>query len=191
MPRSDPEADRLGDAWFDVLTESHREALAAAFTILCDDFFDAYDPGAPGFDFMEDTRLGSYLPPRHRLRYDASFARRFFLTFSTVGWKLAQPVEDSLMLSCVAEELALDALIREAEEWLKSVRRIDTDFSDFRDSAFQDADFEYLFDDRWDGVDEDAEAADLGLTQLRFDRWFEPFLNSQTTIHPYGREPEA
>lgn len=96
-------AQRLADPWADILPESHREALFDSLSILTDDFLSG--PEQP------KSLLISYLPPRYIPRYDDLFCRRFFATFLTVGYKLAQPLPPAPLLSCVAEELACHALI--------------------------------------------------------------------------------
>jgi hypothetical protein len=60
-----------------------------------------------------DTPIGSYLPGRYEPYYDGRFARDWAATVAVVGWKLPQPGE--VRLACVAEELALFALIRQAQ----------------------------------------------------------------------------
>jgi len=61
---------------------------------------------------LRRRQSAKHLPPRYSYYYDASFAREWTTTVAVVGWKLAQP--DKPRLACVAEELALNALIREA-----------------------------------------------------------------------------
>ena len=159
---------RIADAWADILPESHREALYAALCIQSDDFF--------GEAEHSESLLLSYLPQRYIPRYDGLFCRKFFARFLTVGYKLAQPAPPEPLLSCMAEMLACQALISEAESILQ-FKGIEPDFGDFAEAVFQDLDHEYLFDGRFDGVEDSDMGARLGIGHLRFDEWFEPFLS--------------
>ena len=167
--------ERIADAWADILPDSHREALYDALCILSDDFF--------GESEYSELLLLSYLPPRYIPRYDGLFCRRFFVTFLTVGYKLAQPAPSEL--SCTAEVLACQALISEAESILE-FKGIEPDFGDFTDAVFQDLDHEYLFGGSLDGIEDTDIGARLGIGHLHFDEWFEPFLNATTPVHPYA-----
>ncbi len=80
------------------------------------------------------------------------------MTTATVAWKLAQPQWHPL--ACIAEELALNALVRRAEALLEE-QGTKADFGWFQDSAFDDLDFEIVFDPAWDGYADE--------TSLRFE----------------------
>lgn len=92
-----------------------------------------------------------YLPRIHATRYDSVFAERFLACMMAVTWKLGQP-EREYSLSCVGEELALNAIIERAEAVLKS-EGIEADFGDLRTIAFEDEDYGLLFDPAFDGGD--------------------------------------
>jgi hypothetical protein len=62
-----------------------------------------------------------------------------------------------------------------------------TDLRAGAEGAFQDADFEVLFDARLDGLEDDDWVADLALANLRFEEWFRPFRDG-VPIHPYVAE---
>ena len=106
------------------------------------------------------------------------------MTVLTVGYKLAQPEPPVPLLSCIAEELALRALIEEAKEVLDQ-DGMERAFGLFEDEAFQDADHEFLFMPEADGIEDSAEGVQLGIGHLRFDEWFTPFLNASAQVHPY------
>lgn len=165
----------LATYWSDILPEGHREALHEALTLLSDDYLNDPEDGEP--------LLATLLPPRYRLRYDQLFLRMWFVTLLTVAYKLAQPEPPVPLLSCTAEELALRALIEEAKELL-SHECIEADFGEFEDEAYQDADHEFLFRPETDGIEDSAQAAHMGISPIRFDEWFTPFLNANTPIHP-------
>ena len=56
------------------------------------------------------------------------------------------------------------------------------------EAAFQDTDFELLFDPRWDGLEEDEAVSHLAMANLRFEDWFRPF-RDEIPVHPYIAEP--
>lgn len=183
------ESNLLGNAWSDVLPRSHREALSNAFHSLCDGFFQDMELMADGDVPFADSVLGQLLPARFKQRYTVGFARRFFLSFTTVGWKLAQPDRAVAAPSCVAEELALRILIDDAKSWLRDYADVEPDFTAFEDVVLQDADIEWLYELAHDGIEDTEAAEQLGIGHLHFDEWFKPFLNATTTVHPYSAEP--
>jgi hypothetical protein len=161
-------------AYGDVLPASHREALRDAAVTYLDECFSAIADGEPGQSYA-DTSTGSYLPARYEQYYDARFGRDWTTTVAVVGWKLAQPVE--VTLACVAEELALFALIRQAQVLL-DLRERESDgqaWSDFRDLVFEDEDFRFLFDPELDGIEETEWARQHAVVGLKFSEWFQPF----------------
>ena len=169
------------------LPDDHWEALAAGVDITTDELFDAYAVaddasrrGAP-FDF-DDTAARDMLPAAFSHHYDVGFLRRFLICLIVVGWKLRQ--DRIYMLACVAEELALWAIIRRAGGWLDQ-HDTTADFSTLREFAFEDEDFLYLFDRSMDGFAESEEADRFGVANLRFSDWFTPFGDAQGGVHPY------
>ncbi len=170
-------AERLADEWAEILPESHREALLTSMCMLIDDFF--------GQSEHSESLLASYLQPRYTHRYDKLFFRRFFVTLLTAGFKLAQPDPPTPLLSCTAEELACHALVSQAEVMLET-KSTAPDFDMFVDSVYQDLDHEYLFGGRLDGIEDTDVGANMGIGLLRFNEWFEPFLNATTPVHPYS-----
>jgi len=169
----------------DVLTESHREALRAASVIYLEECYDALRSTPPEASF-EDTAITAYLPLRYAHYYDGLFAKEWTTTVAIVGWKLAQ--RGRPRLACVAEELALNAIVREANAYLE-IHDQESDtaaWDDFRDLAFEDEDYRYLFDPAFDGIESDAEAAErLTLVGLPFPEWFKPFSPTESGMpHP-------
>lgn len=52
------------------------------------------------------------------------------------------------------------------------------------DRVYEDTDFLFLFDPRYDGVDESELGKRLGMQSLRFETWFDPF-DGGSPVHPY------
>lgn len=169
-------ATRFAEAWSDALPDDHREALHIALAGLGDAFFE--DEDGEGYRFLE------FLPQKYTLLYDQAFLRRFLITLMTVGYKLALAEPPAPLLSCVAEELALDMLIKVASERLK-VLASTPDFELFKDLAYQDSDYEYLYELSLDGIEDSPVGVEHGIANLHFDEWFMPFDNAQTPVHPY------
>ncbi|WP_234376294.1 hypothetical protein [Streptomyces sp. CB01201] len=96
------------------------------------------------------------LPERYALQYNAHFARRFPVTAIAMTTRFTNGSFGQL--SCVAEELALGLLLREAEVSLDVVGLLDAGASDalesFAANVFEDMDHEGLYDDSTDGIDE-------------------------------------
>jgi hypothetical protein len=170
----------------DVLPESHREALRSASITYLEECYDALH-STPGHASFVETAIAEHLPPRYERYYDGLFAKEWTTAVAVVGWKLAQ--RERPALSCVAEELALNALIREAVTQLE-MHDQESDraaWDDFRDLAFEDEDFGYLFDPAFDGIENDPEAVrELTLVGLPFPEWFKPFSPDESGIpHPF------
>ena len=87
----------------------------------------------------------------------------------------------------MAEELAYHALISEAEVLLEE-QGIEPEFGGFEDEIFQDADYDYLFNGEFDGIEDSDVGTRLGIGNLHFDEWVEPFLNAQTAPQPYVQD---
>ena len=138
-------ANQIAQYWADDLPESHREALYDALCILTDDFL--------GDNEHIDSLIAYFLPQKYSLQYTGIFLRRFFTTLLTVGYKLAQDPLPVPLLSCTAEESALHILIEEATHLLEE-SGIETQFGLFEDDAFQDSDFEYLYEMQFDGIED-------------------------------------
>ena len=155
-----------------MLPPDHAAALEGAIHSLIDDLCDDVATLLQEPDAIEETTLGTYLPRCYFPRYTPVFAKQFLMTTGVVAWKLAQPQWHPL--ACIAEELALNAIIRIAKTVLRDEGR-QPNFSFFFDSAFEDLDFEMLLDPAWDGYADD--------TSLAIEEWFSPF--GEDTTYPY------
>jgi hypothetical protein len=93
------------------------------------------------------------------------------------------------MLACVGEELALRALVTEAEEILEARGAGVAQLADLLELATEDADYELLFYMAWDGIEDSDTAREEGMANLAFDDWFKPF-REEYPVHPYV-EPDS
>ncbi len=153
-----------------------------------DDLSASDDPGWTADNWL----IGTMLPQRYRLKYTSGFARRFLACLLTAVWKLGQ--REPIRPSCVAEELAVHILLEEAEA-LAQDHGVEVDFDDFRDAFFEDLDFEFLYDDAYDGIETADIAEGMGIANLAFADWFERFGppegSDYTEVHPYARGDRA
>ena len=112
--------------------EAPAAGVAAAGAALLDEWFDAIILMACDDKPPAETAIAAALPPAYRPRLTPALARRFHACLTTVLWKLAQPAWPRL--ACLAEELALHAVVRRAEADLGPA----TNFGAFEDVAFDD-----------------------------------------------------
>ena len=167
------------------LPADHWKALAVGVDLATDELFWTYAAARDAqFDF-DDTPAGDMLPAAFSHHYNVGFLRRFLICLIVVGWKLRQ--DRIYLLACVAEELALSAIVSRAVGWLYDHDGTVANFGHFEDSAFEDKDFRYLFDPSKDGFTETDWADHFGMVNLRFSDWFKPFGDDkgEGEIHPY------
>jgi hypothetical protein len=157
-----------------------QKALGDAAVIVLDQYLEDLVNLGRG-DSFDQTAMSDALPRKYLPRYDLLFAKAFVVCVSTVSWKLQSPDEQEL--ACVAEELALNAIVGQAQTLLETRGRA-VDLGDVYEEAFQDVDFAFLFDARFDGIEESELADHLRMANLRFDDWFKPFANVPY-VHPY------
>lgn len=181
----------MGQAYKKVLTKHERQALQTSCDLLIDSIFDDLQNVKQPED-VAGTMVGSYLPERYLYKYTPIFLKKFGVCLITVAWKLAQPKR--LMLSSLAEELAALIIIREAKRELEdeSDTEVANPFDAFIDTFFEDTDFEFLYEDRFDGIEETELAQSLGISSLAFKDWFVPFSDEPSrTPHPFVVEHDV
>jgi hypothetical protein len=170
----------IGQAYADILTPREQQALAEACDWLIDHAFDERERIEKPQDVL-DSVVGEYLPTRHVYRYTPLFYKKFAVCSITVAWKLAQ--SEHMLLSSLAEELAVRAIIQEAKGRLEDRKNA---FDTCIDRYFEDADGAFLFDDRYDGLDETEVAQMLGLSSFAIADWFLPFSDAPSrVVHRY------
>lgn len=168
-------------------------ALVYGMDLLLDELFQdvsALDgDGGSVADCEEPMWLLNELPRRYALRYDAHFARRFLVTAVALTTRFTHGTFGEL--SCVAEELVLRLLLREAEAALDLFGLLDEGVAAalgcFADSVYEDMDHEWLYDDSMDGIDESPVGAYLGVAPMGIGRWFSAF-NEARYVHPYAAD---
>jgi hypothetical protein len=123
-------------------------------------------------DFGE-TSMGDFLPEPFMDLYDVAFAKRFLEALAVVYFKLFS--DDSLRLDSTSEELALYALLRDAEGHAESFG-VEFDHEDYLDDLFEDTDFLILFsvEERMKRSNPELQRV-LGEANMEFTAWFKPF----------------
>lgn len=176
----------IGQAYSDVLTPRAREALEMGCNWIIDHCFENYND-LKNPEHFKDTVLGGHLPSRYLHRYTPLFYKQFAVCIITVAWKLAQ--QKHMPLSSVAEELAALAIINQAKALIEEEedgQAIEEVLESFMDVYFEDLDFELLFNNKYDGIDESEVGQSLGMSSLAFNDWFKPFSTKSSRIaHPY------
>ncbi len=165
----------IGEATGEYLPPCKREAILTGASILLDQLTEDLAHLDGGGD-VAGTNMIRFLPPAFAPRYTARFARQVLACASAVADKLVQP--GNRRLACVGEELALHALIDQAEAVLEAAGE-DAGLGDFREAATEDFDCLLLFEMRFDGFEDSPAADSLGMTNLRFEDWFKPFRSLQ------------
>ncbi len=68
------------------------------------------------------------------------------------------------------------------------------DYSSLHDTLFEDVDFEFLYDETYDGIERTELGETMGITHLPFAEWFERFgppgSSTYTEAHPYAQQDE-
>src|SRR5947209_8620265 len=118
----------------ETLPLNHRRALRAGCGWLIERGFDDVGHLAEPDGRVAEGYLAAHLPARDLPRYTPLLIKRFFVCILTVAWKLAQP--ERQLLTCVAEELALRAIIVEAAGILAEEGE-EVDFGAFEDDAYE------------------------------------------------------
>lgn len=168
------------------LTPGAREAFNSALTCLVDDVLDDIVAASSNHRVEPD-----YLPPRLSSYYDASLLKVFLVCVISVAERIERP---RFTLRCVGEELALSALLEEAEARLHmegtNPNERDRDALDALTEAFEDIDFKFLWDEQFDGIENDRVGEQTGIVNLNPRDWFKPFRDSDP-VHLYlrGYEP--
>lgn len=171
----------LGYAYRKTLPPSHREALYTAAEMVEDGILADLAASRSRSWEAAYSYTASMLPPRYVLRYTPLFIRRFYACLLTVVWKLGQ--RERIPLSSVAEELAAHILIQEAIGVLEGEGE-EADFGAFEQELFEDLDFEMLYDNAYDGIEETAFAEELGVVNLAFADWFTSFGSPDSDTYP-------
>ncbi len=180
----------IGQAYTNALTPQEQQALQASCDILIDSIFDDLQNVKKPED-VANTMLGIYLPERYLYQYTPLFLRKFAVCILTVAWKLAQP--EHMALSSLAEELAAWVILQEAKRYLEddTDEEVENAFDTFIAAYFEDTDFEYLYNNAYDGIEETEVAQFMGLSPLAFRDWFSPFSDEPSrTPHPYVIEDD-
>jgi hypothetical protein len=142
------------------------------------------DDGLPDPELAEATLVFHAFPARHRSAYTQRFFRDVLVVAVKVGNDLADP--NGGPASCTAEEI-LRSHIGEEAIALCELAGLGPPGLHPDEILLEDTDFESLYDDTLDGVEDDpAHQARIGLEVAAVAEWFAPF-RSDRIVHPYVR----
>jgi hypothetical protein len=171
----------------DATSAAERETLRTALQALIDLLFDLYEALPPGGPAPADFRHEGLLvfPPAYVSRYDRPFVRRAIVAAASLGQKLSGP--GWFDLASTMEEMLFGTI-------METVQNADIEigdvFDDLEESAFQDLDYEMLFNAQFDGIENDASREQYAFANLRFEEWFLPFPNT-SFLNYYFSDPRA
>ncbi|MET8330641.1 hypothetical protein [Streptomyces sp. NPDC005181] len=192
----DPDEREDGDDEFSITPENAELAAGALVhgaEVLIDELFEDVQTLAEEKSNVADCGgplwLLDDLPSRYALQYDELFARRFLVTAIALTTRFTDG--SFQQLGCLAEELVLKLLLEQAQVTLDLYGLLDDGVSaaldSFADGVYEDMDFEWLYDDSVDGIDEDPAVEPLGITPMGIGSWFTPF-NDGRYVHPYAAD---
>ena len=136
----------------------------------------------------EDSFVYEWFPGRHRGAYDEGFFRKVMVTAVQVAADLADPQGGPA--SCTAEEIVRHAVGVIAGE-LCEAAGLGKPWLDPDEYLLEDADFEFLYGQDMDGLEDDpGMQAVLGVDVPPPRDWFSPFSRSRV-VHPYLETPAS
>lgn len=134
-------------------------------------------------DDADDSFVYETFPHRFRASYDEPFFRNVLVTAVKVAYDLADPHGGAA--TCTAEEILRHAIGEAAEFWW-DMSELGAPLLDLDEMWLEDTDFEYLYDKRYDGLENDpAQQAGMGILVSRPQDWFTPFSDDRI-VHPYS-----
>jgi hypothetical protein len=196
--RVDVNSDGAGDAigratvatsvnHLDATSAAERETLRTALQSLIDLLFDLYEAlpasGPVPADFQHEGLL--VFPPAYVSRYDRPFVRRAIVAAASLGQKLAGP--GWFDLASTMEEILFGTIMETVQNTDIEIGDV---FDDLEETAFQDLDYEMLFNAQFDGIENAALPEQYAFANLRFDEWFLPFRNT-SLLNYYFNDPRV
>jgi hypothetical protein len=146
------------------------------------------DDQQPDADEADDLFVYEWFPGRHRDAYDEDFFRKVMVTAVQVAADLADPRGGPA--SCTAEEIVRHAVGVIAGD-LCEAASLEKPWLDPDEYLLEDADFEFLYGEDMDGLEDDPgmqAALNVDVPPVR--DWFSPF-NSSRVVHPYLETPSS
>lgn len=143
---------------------------------LSDRYMAQLGPGEGQFSML-------YLPSRYAHLYGFKLLRRLYACLLVVAGRLQDGWEPP---RCRGEELVLRVVLEHAEICFEELQGESTyAFVHLREFLFTDTDYEFMFDLKFDGIDdpETYERAHLGTGPLDPSAWFDP-LYEDRWVHP-------
>lgn len=151
---------------------------------LFDDLADFTFDTSIGLEAYEESFIHQAFPERFRRAYDDHFARNIVATACKVVAELGSP--NGEYAACIADEIVTYLIIKRSYQLMELAGFDDPDELDLEGYLLEDLDFETLFWDQMDGLEDDAATqASLGMYVPSVADWFSPF-NDDRYPHPYA-----
>lgn len=166
------------------LPSEQRQVLQETMCSMLEEYLEEFRESPSSFQF-DETLMSEIVPPRYADQYDYLFAKKLLVAF--VG--AMERIRNTELPRSVAEEMCIwtvfenaEARVRDMGDWEDEVAdEIVEGLEDFRDEFFEDTDFKFLWDGRFDGVEYLDE---LRPANLRFGEWFQAF-REERPVNPY------
>jgi hypothetical protein len=138
---------------------------------------------------LDESFIHQAFPERFRRAYDDHFARNVVATACKVVAELGNP--NGGHAACIADEIVTYLIIKRSYQLMELAGFDDPEELDLEGYLLEDLDFETLFWDQMDGLEDDAATqASLGMYVPSVADWFSPF-NDDRYPHPYAATDRA
>jgi hypothetical protein len=165
-----------------ILTKNHIEYLMTALDIMLDDLKEDIITIAKDQNNRETTSLWEILPPLGKASLDIILALKLLTTQLNIIQKFY--TRKQIVLGNTAEEIMFYNAIEMAKE-LADQEMIDMElFDTYTAYTFQDMDFLFLYEYKYDGIETTEIGEQLGITSLAVSDWFKSFNNAKRKSHP-------
>ena len=167
----------------ELLTKKQIKYLSAAFDLIHDEIQNDIITLSKDQKDEDLTWLWAVLPPLGRANLNLALAFKLLTTITTISYKFH--TEEKFVLGNLAEEI----ILHEATNLALSLAEMNhvqiNDFEAFIYAVYQDTDFLFLYNPKYDGIELDDVGKLMGITSLSPKDWFNPFNNTQLDSHPF------
>lgn len=175
---------------FDTLSDFQKNALRTSICVLYEFYLDDLAALMKDDTDFDETMMSTALPPRFKSLYNCLFAKKFFACFVAA----TERIRNSEHPRCVAEEMAVKEIFSHAISMTKddglydeqTIEEITEGLYDYEEDLFEDQDFLFLWDGKFDGIEYIHE---LGMANLGFSQWFNAFRKARP-VNPFVEDDE-
>ena len=165
-----------------ILKDVHIKCVGTSFELILDDIKNDITILAANDKDRELTYLWTVLPPISKININIGMAFKLLTTLLNIIYKFYN--KKRLILGNLAEEIIFFTVIENAKELAKDKNITTEAIDDYADSIFQDTDFLFLYEHKYDGIELTETGEEMGITSLAASEWFKPFNNTKRKPHP-------